>query len=122
MFLFRSRMDLAKDFTDELAAFLAATGIKPSGFGRRALGDPNFVAELKHGRSPNLRTIARARAFMVRETARLAMIAARRSSLGAQRPKGGDAVADRGREAATPSARQAAKAEGDHLKSKAAKR
>ena len=105
-------MDLLKDFTEELAAFLAATGITPSGLGRRALGDPNFVTELSQGRAPNLRTIARARAFMAKETARLAAIAARRSPLGAQRPKGGDAVADRGREAATPSVRQAAKAEG----------
>ena len=80
MFLFRSRMDLAQDFTDELAAFLAATGITPSGFGRRALGDPNFVTELKAGRSPNLRTIARARAFMAWETARLARIAARQAA------------------------------------------
>ena len=80
MFLFRSRMDLAKDFTDELAAFLAATGITPSGFGRRALGDPNFVTELNGGRAPNLRTIARARAFMARETARLAAIAARKAA------------------------------------------
>ena len=78
MFLFRSGMDLAKDFSDELAAFLAQTGITPSGFGRRALGDPNFVAELNRGRSPNLRTLARARAFMTRETARLGMIAARK--------------------------------------------
>ena len=77
MFLFRSRMDLAKDFTDELTAFLAATGVTATGFGRRALGDPNFVRELEEGRSPNLRTIARARAFMARETARLAAIAAR---------------------------------------------
>jgi hypothetical protein len=75
-------MDLLKDFTEELAAFLAATGITPSGFGRRALGDPNFVAELKQGRSPNLRTIARARAFMARETARLAAIAARNAAKG----------------------------------------
>ena len=75
-------MDLAQDFTDELAAFLAATGITPSGFGRRALGDPNFVTELKAGRSPNLRTIARARAFMAWETARLARIAARQAAKG----------------------------------------
>jgi predicted transcriptional regulator len=75
-------MDLLKDFTEELAAFLAATGITPSGFGRRALGDPNFVAELNQGRSPNLRTIARARAFMARETARLAAIAARNAAKG----------------------------------------
>ena len=80
MFLFRSFMDLAQDFSDELAAFLAATGITASGFGRRALGDPNFVFELQAGRSPNLRTLARARGFMARETARLAAIAARKGS------------------------------------------
>jgi hypothetical protein len=75
-------MDLAKDFFDELADFLARTGITPTGFGRRALGDPNFVAQLGQGRSPHLRTIARARAFMAHETARLAAIAAREAAKG----------------------------------------
>lgn len=51
-------------FLAEVAAFLAASGMKPSQFGRAALGDPGFVAELGKGRAPNLRTIARARAFI----------------------------------------------------------
>lgn len=75
MFLFRSDMDPEKDFADELAEFLARTRMSPTAFGRRALGDPNFILEFRRGRAPTLRTLARARAFMARETVRLARAA-----------------------------------------------
>jgi hypothetical protein len=57
-------MTLQSEFSEEVAAFLSFSGMKPSRFGRAALGDPGFVAELKNGRAPNLRTIERARAFI----------------------------------------------------------
>ena len=57
-------MTLQSEFSEEVTAFLACSGIKPSRFGRAALGDPGFVAELRKGRAPNLRTIERARAFI----------------------------------------------------------
>jgi hypothetical protein len=52
------------EFLAEVAHFLAESHMKPSRFGRAALGDPGFVAELTRGRAPNLRTIERARAFI----------------------------------------------------------
>ena len=57
-------MTLQSDFREEVAVFLSASGMKPSRFGRAAPGDPGFVAELNRGRAPNLRTIARVRAFI----------------------------------------------------------
>ena len=57
-------MTLQTDFAAEVAVFLRQSGMKPSRFGRDALGDPGFVAALNKGRAPNLRTIERARAFI----------------------------------------------------------
>lgn len=57
-------MTLLSAFTEEVASFLKTSRMAPSRFGRDALGDPGFVAELRRGRCPNLRTIERARAFI----------------------------------------------------------
>ena len=57
-------MTLLTDFSEEVALFLTTSRMAPSRFGRDALGDPGFVAELRKGRCPNLRTIERARAFI----------------------------------------------------------
>jgi hypothetical protein len=57
-------MTLQADFASEVADFLAKARMSPSRFGRAALGDPSFVATLKKGRAPNLRTIEKARAFI----------------------------------------------------------
>ena len=57
-------MTLLSDFSEEVASFLTTSRMAPSRFGRDALGDPGFVAELRKGRCPNLRTIERARAFI----------------------------------------------------------
>ena len=45
-------------------AFLERTGARPSTFGRQAVGDPNLVRELRHGRSPTLATVDHCLAFM----------------------------------------------------------
>ncbi len=45
-------------------AFLERTGVVPSTFGRQAVGDPNLVRELRHGRSPTLATADHCLAFM----------------------------------------------------------
>ena len=58
-------MTLLTDFSEEVALFLTTSRMAPSRFGRDALGDPGFVAELRKGRCPNLRTIERARAFII---------------------------------------------------------
>jgi hypothetical protein len=58
-------MESAADaFRSEIEAFLTREGAAPSAFGRAAVGDPNFVRELRNGRTPGLRLVDRARAYM----------------------------------------------------------
>ena len=38
---------------------LRRTGMRPTRFGREAVGDPNFVFDLREGREPRARTLAR---------------------------------------------------------------
>jgi hypothetical protein len=54
----------ARAFLAEIEAFLQRARMSPSGFGRAAFGDPNFVRDLRAGRAPSLRLVDRARAFM----------------------------------------------------------
>ena len=54
----------AAAFLSEIEAFLAREHAAPSTFGRAAVGDPNFVRELREGRAPSLRLVDRARAYM----------------------------------------------------------
>ena len=54
----------ANAFLVEIEAFLQRARMSPSGFGRAALGDPNFVRDVRAGRAPSLRLVDRARAFM----------------------------------------------------------
>jgi 2,4-dienoyl-CoA reductase-like NADH-dependent reductase (Old Yellow Enzyme family) len=56
----------AAAFLAEIEAFLARERAAPSGFGRAAVGDPNFVRDLRDGRAPSLRLVDRARAYMAR--------------------------------------------------------
>ncbi len=57
-------MMMAEQFRDEVEAFLAATGFKPTEFGRLAVGDPSFVLNLRRGRSPRLTTADKVMAFI----------------------------------------------------------
>lgn len=58
-------MDSAADaFLSEIEAFLAREHVRPSTFGRAAVGDPNFVRQLREGRAPSLRLVDRTRAHM----------------------------------------------------------
>lgn len=52
------------EFLARVEAHLAATGAKPSEFGRAAVGDPTFVLHLRRGRSPKLATVDRVLAFI----------------------------------------------------------
>jgi sulfate adenylyltransferase subunit 2 len=54
----------AAAFLSEIEAFLARERVGPSAFGRAAVGDPNFVRELRGGRAPSLRLVDRTRAYM----------------------------------------------------------
>ena len=48
----------------EVEKFIRRSDIAPTRFGREAVGDPRFVFDLRRGRDPRPRTIARVRAFL----------------------------------------------------------
>ena len=51
-------------FMARVDAFLERTGVAPATLGRQAVGDPNLVRQLRHGRSPTLATVDQLLAFM----------------------------------------------------------
>ncbi len=51
-------------FLGEVEAFLKVTGIKRSLLGRESTGNPSFVAQLREGVSPTLKTVTDVRAWM----------------------------------------------------------
>lgn len=55
---------LQEDFVDEVNAFIESTGMLPTIFGREAANDPNFVRNLKNGRSPSLAKADKVRTWM----------------------------------------------------------
>ena len=55
---------IAQSFLKEIDTYLARSGLDPSSFGKDALGDPNFVFDLRKGRSPSTRTMDKVRAAM----------------------------------------------------------
>lgn len=58
-------MDELSAFVAEIEAFLDANKMKPTQFGKAALGDPNFVRDLREkGRAPSFKTADRVRAFI----------------------------------------------------------
>ncbi len=64
-------MDSLRDiFLSEIEAFLSATGMDKTTFGKRATKDGGLVNDLRTtNRAPSTRTIERARAFMRRYAA-----------------------------------------------------
>ena len=55
---------IAQTFLSDIERHLTAQNIEPSAFGKQALGDPNFIFDLRKGRSPSARTMDKVRAFM----------------------------------------------------------
>jgi hypothetical protein len=51
-------------FIGRIDQFLADTGLAETTFGRMACNDSTFVADLREGRSPSLRTLERVETFM----------------------------------------------------------
>jgi len=47
---------LSEQFLSRVEAFLTSSRMKTAEFGRESIGDPNFVANLRRGRSPTLGT------------------------------------------------------------------
>lgn len=46
-----------QDLIARIEGHLAKTGESASAFGKRVARDPNFVTDLRHGRSPRLRLV-----------------------------------------------------------------
>jgi len=57
-------MSLIESFRAEVEDFLSATKETATKFGADAVGDPNFVFDLRAGRAPRADTIDRVRAFI----------------------------------------------------------
>jgi hypothetical protein len=57
---------VALSLLQRIEAYLIRTGMRPSEFGRRAVRDGLFVAELRRGRIPRPPTQARVHAFLDR--------------------------------------------------------
>ena len=55
---------LEEYFSKRVSAFLDDTGLSPTRFGRKALGDPNPVRQIEGGRSLTLRSADRVLAFI----------------------------------------------------------
>lgn len=53
------------DLYAEIVAYCGANGVKPSRFGKEALGDPAFIRTLEQGRELRRDTIAAVRRYMV---------------------------------------------------------
>ena len=52
------------DFLARIERFMIRRRVRPATFGRRAMGDPKFVFQLRAGRDPMMRTVQRVLAFM----------------------------------------------------------
>ena len=48
----------------EVENFLRRQNLPPARFGREVMGDPRFVFDLRNGREPRPRTVARIRRFL----------------------------------------------------------
>lgn len=57
---------LERYFKSRVGAFLASTGMPPTTFGMKAVGDPNLMRQIAAGRSVTLRTADRALALINR--------------------------------------------------------
>ena len=55
---------LEGQFVSRVSAFLGRSGLSPTAFGKKAVGDPNLMRQIDRGRSPSLRTADRILAFI----------------------------------------------------------
>ena len=60
----RSGMEtLEGQFISRVSAFLGRSGVSPTAFGKKAVGNPNLMRQTDRGRSPSLGTADRILAF-----------------------------------------------------------
>jgi predicted transcriptional regulator len=60
---------LSEHFLSTVESFLKESGIKPTEFGRQAVGDPSFILNLRRGRSPTLITADKIMTFIAKTEA-----------------------------------------------------
>jgi hypothetical protein len=58
-------MITGKKFLDEIEAFLIKWEMSSTNFGINAVGDGNFVGDLREGRMPSLRLVERVQEYIV---------------------------------------------------------
>jgi sulfate adenylyltransferase subunit 2 len=51
-------------FLNEINAFLGESGTEPTALGKKVMGDPNFVFDLRKGRAPSAKTMDKVRDWM----------------------------------------------------------
>ncbi len=67
-FVQRSGMEtLEGQFISRVSAFLGRSGLSPTAFGTKAVGDPNLIRQIDRGRSPSLRTADRILTFIAKQ-------------------------------------------------------
>ena len=54
---------------DRIEIHLKETHMSPTRFGRRAVGDPRFVLDLREGRRPRARTLRRVEDYLQKQSA-----------------------------------------------------
>lgn len=52
------------ELLEQVESYLARTKVPPSTFGRRVVGDPRFVDDLREGRRPRRKTAQRVLSFL----------------------------------------------------------
>lgn len=57
-------MTTTAQFLAHIDAFLERSGMAATRFGKAAVGDPNFVHDVRSGRSPSLALVERVNAFI----------------------------------------------------------
>jgi len=54
-------------FRSRVGGFLGRSGVSPTAFGMKSVGDPNLMRQIGRGRSPSLRTADRILAFIAEQ-------------------------------------------------------
>lgn len=57
--IFLSMQTITQQFQDQVEAYLQASSMDPTTFGRSAMNDPRFVFDLRNGRSASSKTMDR---------------------------------------------------------------
>ncbi len=67
-------------FLSDIDAFLGESGYEPTVLGKQAMGDPNFVFDVRKGRAPSARTMDKVKDWMSEERSNLETKSAKREA------------------------------------------